>query len=117
LGKKSSIIRKKIFEQLFQEMKERDNSLQLSNVRVYKGVQYFCIYLANYTEIKHIDEICKIVVEDFFQYLLNNQKRNGMSLSDMKKTISAIQEITNVSSCEHLFDFSLSNLSLWSKLK
>lgn len=90
---------------------------QLSNVRTYKGIQNFCVYLANYTSITCIEEIDSGIIEKFLKYLVENQKRLNMNLSDMKKTIVAIQDLTEVSSCDHLFDFSVSNVALWSNLK
>jgi len=117
LGKRSSTIRKENYQNLLHEFKEKDHMYYLSNAKTFKGIQYFCMYLANYTDIKNLNEIDQTSVENFLKYLLNNQKRYDLSLADIKKTLTVIHDVTNVSSSDHLFDFSLSNLSLWANLK
>ncbi|WP_243388255.1 swarming motility protein SwrAA [Bacillus kexueae] len=117
MSKRSSTIRKENYEKLLLQFKEMDMAFQLSNVRVYKGVQHFCVYLANYTSITDVDQIDRDCVEQFLKYLVENQKRLHVTLTDIKKTIVFIQEVTKISSGDHLFDFSLSNVSLWSNLK
>lgn len=117
LRKRTSTIRKENYQRLLQEFKEKDSMFYLSNAKTYKGIQYFCMYLANYTNIKDISEIDQASVENFLKHLMNNQKRFDMSLADIKKTLTVIHEVTKVSSSNQIFDFSLSNLSLWAKLK
>lgn len=116
MSKRCSTIRKENYEALFMQFKAKDTTYQMSNVRVYKGVQYFCMYLVNYTTITSIEAIDKKCIERFLKYLVENRRRLDVDLKDIKKTVMVIQEMVNISSSP-VIDFSVSNVALWSNLK
>ncbi|WLR41476.1 swarming motility protein SwrAA [Bacillus carboniphilus] len=117
MSKRASALRKERFEDLFHQFKAVDQESNLSNTKIFIGIQQFCLYIANYTSIKEISSIDEQTVEEFFSYLIKEQKRLGVNLTDIKRTILAIQDFTNISSMNYLFDFSLNNTSLWTNLQ
>lgn len=114
MSKLASQLRKQRYNSLMNEFRQNDDNLRLSNVKIFLGVKQFCLYLANYTDIEHIKEIDYDTIRCFLIYTLKSQKTVMMSLSDIKRTIQAIQELTD-NPLWHL-DFSLSNTDLWSNL-
>lgn len=75
------------------------------------------MYIANYTNLKSIEQINQECIKVFFEYLLQNHKRLSLSLADIKKTIQTLTDILGIEEDSSLTDFSLSNTGLWNNLK
>lgn len=92
--------KKNTFNSLMMQFKQRDQHLYLVNATIYLGIKQFCIYAVNYTTIQQLEDVDHDTIKGFLQFALENQKRVNMSLSDLKKVIRAIQELTQSYSCE-----------------
>jgi site-specific recombinase XerD len=114
--KKSSYLKEQVYQHLISELSEK-NSAAHSYASSSKWIRLFCMYLANYTVIKEIDQVDKASVQQYFTYLLDNHKRLSLSLTDIKKSMQMIEEILDIEVGNSLNDFSLSNTSLWKNLK
>lgn len=117
LKKRASVMREQTYRQLTEEFKMRLQTANSSHAKVSKWVQLFCMYLANYTDVKHLQEVNKTCVEDYFHYLTENYRRLSLNLTDIKRSMQLIEEVLEIKVDDSLLDFSLSNLHLWSKLK
>ncbi|KKI89218.1 hypothetical protein WQ54_27005 [Bacillus sp. SA1-12] len=114
--KKSSYQKEQVYQGLLSELSEKHTEAQ-SYASFNKWIRLFCMYLANYTSIKEIDQIDKACVQEYFSYLINNHKRLSLSLTDIKKSMQMIEDLLQIEVDSSLSDFSLSNMSLWNNLK
>lgn len=110
-------MREQTYRQLTEEFKERLQTASSSHAKVSKWVQLFCMYLANYTDVKRLQEIDQVCVQEYFHYLTENYKRLSLNLTDIKRSMQLIEEVLDIKVDDSLLDFSLSNFHLWSKLK
>jgi hypothetical protein len=114
--KKSSYQKEQVYQGLLLKLSEK-NSASQTHASSSKWIRLFCMYLANYTAIKEIDQIDKVCVQEYFTYLIDNHKRLSLNLADIKKSMQMIEEILHIEVDNSLSDFSLSNTSLWNNLK
>ncbi|WP_257962459.1 MULTISPECIES: swarming motility protein SwrAA [Bacillaceae] len=117
MKKRASVMREQTYRHLAEEFKMRLQTSNSSHAKVSKWVQLFCMYLANYTEVKKLQEIDKVCIQEYFHYLTENYKRLSLNLTDIKRSMQLIEEVLDIKVDDSLLDFSLSNLHLWSKLK
>ncbi|MRX72217.1 Swarming motility protein SwrAA [Bacillus lacus] len=115
--KRSSAIREQRYKELIEQFKVRIPESKLSHAKVSKLMQIFCMYLVNYTEINHLDEIKDSHIQDYFQYVMDSYRRLSLSLTDIKNSMKLIEEALHISIDSSMLDFSLSNTNLWNKLK
>lgn len=100
-----------------EEFREKTRPSIYTNSKSSRWLQLFCMYLANYTDIKHLDEVQEQDVEKYFDYLTSNHKRLSLSLADIKRSMQLLEESLNIKIYAPLLDFSLSNSVLWKNLK
>ncbi|AJO20150.1 hypothetical protein CHCC14820_2269 [Bacillus paralicheniformis] len=73
----------------------------------------FSRYLVNYTSVESVEDINEDCAELYFNYLMDNHKRLGINLTDIKRSMQLIGDILDVEVNHYLKDFSLSNVTLW----
>lgn len=100
-----------------EEFREKTKPTIYTNNKTNKWLQLFCMYLANYTDIKQLDEVQEQDVQAYFDYLTTNHKRLSLSLADIKRSMQLLEESLNIKIYAPLLDFSLSNSALWKNLK
>ncbi|TWJ67874.1 hypothetical protein CHCC5020_0656 [Bacillus licheniformis] len=69
----------------------------------------FSRYLVNYTSVESVEDINEDCAELYFNYLMDNHKRLGINLTDIKRSMQLIGDILDVEVNHYLKDFSLSN--------
>ncbi|WP_226671397.1 swarming motility protein SwrAA [Metabacillus litoralis] len=115
--KKSSYQRELVYQNLTDQLSEKVIVSPHSQASSSKYIRLFCMYLANYSEKKSIQEVDHQVVKDYFSYLTKDHKRLSLTLTDIKKSMQMISETLNIELEQSMNDFSLSNSHLWNKLK
>lgn len=114
--KRSSYQKEQIYQRLITELSKK-NATSYTPASSSKWIRLFCMYLANYSAIKRIDQVDKLCVEQYFTYLMENHKRLFINLTDIKKSLQMIEDLLHIEVDSLLSDFSLSNTSLWNNLK
>ena len=112
----SSFQKEQVYQEILTQLTEISSS-QPFHSSPSKPIRLFSMYIANYTQIKKIDQIDEDAVKEYFQYLLQNHKRLSLSLSDIKKSMKVIVDLLGMVESQCFSDFSLSNSSLWENLK
>lgn len=115
--RKSSYQKELTYQNLLEELTEKVIVSPHSHASSSKYIHLFCMFLANYSEKKSIQEVDEQIVKEYFTYLTKSHKRLSLTLSDIKKSIQMLSETLNIELGQTLNDFSLSNSSLWNKLK
>ncbi|MGD7006870.1 swarming motility protein SwrAA [Metabacillus sp. 84] len=115
--KRASVMREQIYRKLMKELKGQLQPSLVSNAKISKWLHLFCMYLANYTEVKEMREIEEEIIEEYFKYLTANYKRLSLGLSDIKRSMQLLEDTLHIKIEAPLLDFSLSNSSLWGNLK
>ncbi|WP_277753220.1 swarming motility protein SwrAA [Metabacillus mangrovi] len=115
--KRASVMREQIYRKLMGELKSQLQPSLVSNAKTSKYLHLFCMYLANYTEIKDRGAISEEIIQEYFSYLTSNYKRLSLGLSDIKRSMQLLEETLHIKIDAPLLDFSLSNSSLWGNLK
>lgn len=114
--KKASFLKRQIYRSLLVELKNNVDIIKKSQAKTDRLLDLFCTYLANYTEIKSVNEIDQYCIENYLKYLSNNHKRLAINLKDIKQSMQLLEESLELKIDQSLVDFSLSNTTLWNKL-
>ncbi|MGE6630199.1 swarming motility protein SwrAA [Bacillus sp. NPDC077027] len=111
--KRASIVREKKYYELVDELKGRTKDVTFSATKAISLLMLLSRYLVNYTTVESVDEIDEDCAEIYFNYLMDNHKRLGINLTDIKRSMQLLGGILNVDVNHYLKDFSLSNVTLW----
>lgn len=111
--KRASIVREKKYYELVEELKSRTKDVTFSATKALSLLMLLSRYLVNYTTVESVDEIDEDCAEIYFNYLMDNHKRLGINLTDIKRSICLLGGILDVDVNHYLKDFSLSNVTLW----
>lgn len=111
--KRASIVREKKYYELVEELKSRSKDVTFSNTKALSLLMLLSRYLVNYTTVELVDEIDEDCAEIYFNYLMDNHKRLGINLTDIKRSMQLLGGILDVDVNHYLKDFSLSNVTLW----
>lgn len=104
--------REKYYE-LVEELKSRTKDVTFSATKALSLLMLLSRYLVNYTTVESVDEIDEDCAEIYFNYLMDNHKRLGINLTDIKRSMQLLGGILDVDVNHYLKDFSLSNVTLW----
>ncbi|MDI3410758.1 swarming motility protein SwrAA [Bacillus sonorensis] len=104
--------REKYYE-LVEQLKVRSQDVTFSATKAVGLLMLFSRYLVNYTSVESVDDINEDCAELYFNYLMDNHKRLGINLTDIKRSMQLIGDILDVEVNHYLKDFSLSNVTLW----
>ncbi|MFC0273370.1 swarming motility protein SwrAA [Metabacillus herbersteinensis] len=115
--KRASFMREQLFQSLSEELRGKLHDSSQSHVKASKWIQLFCMYLANYTSVKKIEEIDEDCILNYFDYLTTNFKRLSLTLTDIKRSMQLLEDALDIKIDQSLLDFSVSNTTLWNKLK
>ncbi|OLP65348.1 hypothetical protein BACPU_18840 [Bacillus pumilus] len=111
--KRASIVREKKYYELVEELKSRSKDVTFSSTKALSLLMLLSRYLVNYTTVESVDEIDEDCAEIYFNYLMDNHKRLGINLTDIKRSMQLLGGILDVDVNHYLKDFSLSNVTLW----
>lgn len=111
--KRASIVREKKYYELVEELKSRTKDVTFSATKALSLLMLLSRYLVNYTTVESVDEIDEDCAEIYFNYLMDNHKRLGINLTDIKRSMRLLSGILDVDVNHYLKDFSLSNVTLW----
>ncbi|MDA1476534.1 swarming motility protein SwrAA [Bacillus sp. CLL-7-23] len=111
--KRASIVREKKYYELVEQLKVRSQDVTFSATKAVGLLMLFSRYLVNYTSVESVDDIDEECADLYFNYLMDNHKRLGINLTDIKRSMQLIGDILNVEMNHYLKDFSLSNVTLW----
>ncbi|UYO35290.1 Swarming motility protein SwrAA [Bacillus zhangzhouensis] len=111
--KRASIVREKKYYELVEELKSRTKEVTFSSTKALSLLMLLSRYLVNYTTVESVDEIDEDCAEIYFNYLMDNHKRLGINLTDIKRSMQLLGGILDVDVNHYLKDFSLSNVTLW----
>ena len=111
--KRASIVREKKYYELVEELKSRTKDVTFSATKALSLLMLLSRYLVNYTTVESVDEIDEDCAEIYFNYLMDNHKRLGINLTDIKRSMQLLGGILDVDVNHYLKDFSLSNVTLW----
>ncbi|MFJ5964449.1 MULTISPECIES: swarming motility protein SwrAA [unclassified Bacillus (in: firmicutes)] len=111
--KRASIVREKKYYELVEELKSRTKNVTFSSTKALSLLMLLSRYLVNYTTVESVDEIDEDCAEIYFNYLMDNHKRLGINLTDIKRSMQLLGGILDVDVNHYLKDFSLSNVTLW----
>ncbi|MDR0123707.1 MULTISPECIES: swarming motility protein SwrAA [Bacillus] len=111
--KRASIVREKKYYELVEELKGRSKDVTFSATKALSLLMLLSRYLVNYTTVESVDEIDEDCAEIYFNYLMDNHKRLGINLTDIKRSMQLLGGILDVDVNHYLKDFSLSNVTLW----
>ena len=109
-----SIVREKKYYELVEELKSRTKDVTFSATKALSLLMLLSRYLVNYTTVESVDEIDEDCAEIYFNYLMDNHKRLGINLTDIKRSMQLLGGILDVDVNHYLKDFSLSNVTLMS---
>ena len=111
--KRASIVREKKYYELVEQLKVRSQDVTFSATKAVGLLMLFSRYLVNYTSVESVEDINEDCAELYFNYLMDNHKRLGINLTDIKRSMQLIGDILDVEVNHYLKDFSLSNVTLW----
>ena len=111
--KRASIVREKKYYEVVEELKSRSKDVTFSATKALSLLMLLSRYLVNYTTVESVDEIDEDCAEIYFNYLMDNHKRLGINLTDIKRSMQLLGGILDVDVNHYLKDFSLSNVTLW----
>lgn len=114
--KKASFLKKQIYRSLLTDLKNNIDVTTMPQIKADRLIDLFCTYLANYTDVKRVNDIDDHCIEGYLKYLTENHKRLGMNLKEIKISMQLLEEALEMKIDQSLVDFSLSNTSLWNKL-
>lgn len=106
-------MREKKYYELVEELKSRTKDVTFSATKAISLLMLLSRYLVNYTTVASVDEIDEDCAEIYFNYLMDNHKRLGINLTDIKRSMQLLGGILDVDVNHYLKDFSLSNVTLW----
>ncbi len=106
-------MREKKYYELVEEFKSRSKDVTFSATKALSLLMLLSRYLVNYTTVESVDEIDEDCAEIYFNYLMDNHKRLGINLTDIKRSMQLLGGILDVDVNHYLKDFSLSNVTLW----
>lgn len=115
--KRASFMREQIYQSLSEELRGKLQDSSQSHVKACKWIQLFCMYLANYTSVKKIEEIDRGCIQHYFDYLTTNYKRLSLTLTDIKRSMQLLEDTLEIKVDHSLLDFSVSNTTLWNNMK
>lgn len=85
--KRASIVREKKYYELVEELKSRTKDVTFSATKALSLLMLLSRYLVNYTTVESVDEIDEDCAEIYFNYLMDNHKRLGINLTDIKRSM------------------------------
>ncbi|MED0719597.1 swarming motility protein SwrAA [Bacillus safensis] len=94
--KRASIVREKKYYELVEELKSRTKDVTFSATKALSLLMLLSRYLVNYTTVESVDEIDEDCAEIYFNYLMDNHKRLGINLTDIKRSMQLLGGILDV---------------------
>ncbi|KUR60562.1 swarming motility protein SwrAA, partial [Bacillus sp. AM 13(2015)] len=94
--KRASIVREKKYYELVEELKSRSKDVTFSATKALSLLMLLSRYLVNYTTVESVDEIDEDCAEIYFNYLMDNHKRLGINLTDIKRSMQLLGGILDV---------------------